>query len=122
MNLNYNEPDAMKKYLVTLWVKKEDIYPDYAWFDTYDSMFRVGEIFSVKKIVVFTQEYHLYRALYISNKLWIESVWIISDRHKYLWIVRYKAREVLSRIKAFIEIEILKSEVKYKKDIKIEIK
>ena len=122
MKLNYNEPDAMKSYLVKLWVNKEDIYSDYAWFDTYDSMYRAKEIFSVDKLIIFTQEYHLYRALYISNKLWIDSIWIISDKHIYLWIVRYKAREILSRIKAFLEIEILKSETKYKKDVKIGIK
>jgi vancomycin permeability regulator SanA len=122
MKSNYNEPDAMKAYLVKLWVKEEDIFADYAWFDTYDSMYRAKEIFSVNKLVIFTQEYHLYRALYISNKLWIDSVWVISDKHKYLWITRYKIREVFSIIKAFIEVEILKPETKYKKDIKIEIK
>jgi len=122
MKSNYNEPDAMKAYLIKLWVKKEDIFVDYAGFDTYDSMYRAKEIFSVVKLVIFTQEYHLYRALYISNKLWINSVWVTSDRHRYLWITRYKIREVFSRIKAFIEVEILKTETKYKKDVKIEIK
>lgn len=122
MKINYNEPDAMKKYLINLWVDKDDIYPDYAWFDTYDSMYRAKRIFWVKKMVIFTQKYHLYRSIYIANKIWIDSVWIESDKQKYLWIVRYRLREFLSRIKAFLEVEILKSETKYLKDKKIEIK
>lgn len=119
--LNYNEPDNMKKYLVELWVKQENIYADYAWFDTYDSIYRSREIFWVKKLVIFTQEYHLYRALYIANKLWINSVWISSDKQKYLWIISYKTREIIARVKAFFEIEILKSEPKFLGE-KIEIK
>ena len=119
--VNYNEPDNMKKYLVKLWVKPEDIQPDYAGFDTYDSMYRAKEIFSVKEMVVFTQQYHLYRALYIANKLWIKSVWVISDKHIYLGIIRYKSREILSRIKAFLEVEIFKTQSKFLGD-KIEIK
>ena len=119
--LNYNEPDNMKRYLIKLWVKSSDIYADYAGFDTYDSIYRAKEIFSVQKMIIFTQEYHLYRALYIANKLWIESVWVISDRQKYLWIIRYKTREILARIKAFLEVEIFKSNPKFLGD-KIEIK
>jgi len=119
--INYNEPENMKNYLLKLWVKSEDIYPDYAGFDTYDSMYRAREIFSVEKMVVFTQKYHLYRALYIANKLWINSVWVISDKHIYLWIIRYKTREILARIKAFLEVEIFKTNPKFLGD-KIEIK
>jgi len=117
----HNEPEVMEKYLVKLWVKKEDIYKDYAWFDTYDSIYRAKEIFWVKNLVIFTQEYHLYRALYIANKLWINSVWIISDRHEYLAIDRFKLREFFSRVKAFFEVELFKSKPKFLGE-KIEIK
>jgi SanA protein len=119
---NYNEPQAMKDYLINLWVEETDIFQDFAWFDTYDSIFRSREIFSAKEIVIFTQEYHLYRAVYISNRLWISAIWFISDKEKYLWIVKFRIREFLARLKAFLEVEILKSETKYKKDVKIEIK
>jgi len=111
--LNYNEPDNMKKYLIKLWVKSEDIQPDYAGFDTYDSMYRAKEIFWAKEMVIFTQQYHLYRALYIANKLWIQSVWVVSDKHIYLWIIKYKSREILSRIKAFLEVEIFNTQSKF---------
>ena len=119
--INYNEPEAMKKYLIKLWVKPEDIQPDYAGFDTYDSIYRAKEIFWVKQMLIFTQKYHLYRAVYIANKLWINAKWIISDRQKYLWIISFKTREFFSRIKAFLEIEIFKTKPKFLGE-KIEIK
>ncbi len=109
----HNEPEVMRHYLVDLGVKKTDIYNDYAGFDTYDSIYRAKEIFQAKKIVIFTQKYHLYRAIYISHMLWIDSVWVISDKHKYLKINYFKFREFFSRIKAFFEAWILKSKPKF---------
>lgn len=118
---NYNEPQAMKRYLVLLWVRPRDIYLDYAWFDTYDSLYRAKYIFWVKKLVVFTQKYHLFRTVYIWNWLWIDAIWVISGRHKYLNILKFKIREFFSRIKAFFEVEIFKSKPKFLGK-KIEIK
>ncbi len=120
-NMNYNEPDNMKRYLISLWVNSEDIQSDYAGFDTYDSMYRAKNIFWVDKMVIFTQRYHLYRALYIANRLWIESVWIASDKKQYSWLHSFQIREVFSRVKAFFEVEILKSSSKIWWE-KIEIK
>jgi vancomycin permeability regulator SanA len=117
----HNEPEVMEKYLIKLWVDKNDIYKDYAWFDTYDSIYRAKEIFGVKKLVIFTQNYHLYRALYIANKLWIKSYWISTNMHEYVLIKKFKSREFFSRIKAFFEVEILKSKPKFLWE-KIEIK
>jgi len=110
---NYNEPQAMKRYLVSIWVKSKDIYLDYAWFDTYDSLYRVKYIFWVKKLVVFTQKYHLFRTIYIWDWLWIDILWVISDRHKYINILKFKIREFFSRIKAFLDVDILKSNPRF---------
>lgn len=117
----HNEPEVMENYLINLWVNKKDIYKDYAWFDTYDSIYRSKEIFWVKQLVIFTQEYHLYRALYIAKKLWINSDGVVSDRHKYIAIDKFKLREFFSRIKAFFEVELFKPKPKFLGE-KIEIK
>ena len=109
----YNESDAMGDYLVNKWVPEDDVYRDYAGFDTYDSMYRAEYIFGVTNMMIFTQEYHLSRSVYIARKLWIEAVWFISDKHIYAGIKKYKTREVLSRIKAFFDVKILKSQPKF---------
>jgi SanA protein len=117
---SYNEPVAMQKYLIDLWVDEDDIYLDYAWFDTYDSIYRAREIFGVNKIVLFTQDFHLKRAMYISHKLWIETLWVETNLQKYKGEEYNNRREIFARIKAFLEVEIFNSKPKYLWD-KIEI-
>ena len=109
----YNESDAMGDYLVGRGVPEDDVFRDYAGFDTYDSMYRSRDIFGVESMMIFTQEYHLSRSVYIAKRLGIDAVWVISDKHIYLWMPRYKTREVLSRVKAFFDVEILKSKPKF---------
>ncbi len=119
---NYNEPQAMKNYLVQLGVKPEDIYLDYAWFDTYDSIYRAREIFWVNSLEIFTQRYHLYRAIYIARSLGIDAIGIISNNQNNYWFFSgAHLREFFSRIKAFLEIEIFDSKPKFLGE-KIEIK
>jgi len=119
--LSYNEPQVMANYLLKHWVKEENIYKDHAGFDTYDSLYRAKEVFWVSELVLFTQEFHLIRWLYISNRLWIKSVGVSTDLQEYKYINNYKNREIAARVKAFLEIEILKAESKFLWD-KIEIK
>lgn len=110
---NYNEPKVMKNYLIWLWVKVEDIYEDFAWFDTYDSIYRARDIFKAKKIVLFTQEFHLKRALYIAEKLDLEAFWVKTDLRNYKLSRYNNIRETFARIKAFFEVEIIKSKPKF---------
>lgn len=109
----YDEPTNMKAYLVDLWVPEEHIYIDYAGFDTFDSIYRSNYIFSVEEIVLFTQDYHLKRAIYIAERLWISAQWMSTDLQDYRDIDYFERREMFSRIKAFLEIEILKSQPKF---------
>lgn len=110
---HYNEPKNMEKYLVNLWVEKDDIYLDYAWFDTYDSMYRAKEIFWVEELIVFTQNFHLYRSVYIWNRLWIKTKGAKTNLQPYYWMKRNNIREIWARVKAFFDLEILKSKPKF---------
>jgi len=103
----------MKQYLIKEWVKELDIYQDYAGFDTYDSLYRAHEIFWVDELVLFTQDFHLKRAMYISKKLWIKTYWVETNLQKYLKESYNNRREIFARIKAFFEIEIFKSKPKF---------
>jgi SanA protein len=109
----YNEPEVMKDYLIELWVKKEDIYLDYAWFDTYDSIYRAKDIFLLNEIVIFTQDFQLKRAMYISKKLWILTSWVETSLRLYSKARYNNFREVFARVKAFLEVEIFHSRPKY---------
>jgi SanA protein len=109
----YNEPIAMEKFLIWEWVSKDDIYLDYAGFDTYDSVYRAKHIFWAEKILYFTQDFHLKRAVYIWKKLWIESYWIETNLHIYKAASYNTRREILARVKAFLDVDINSSKPKF---------
>lgn len=101
---NYDEVNIMKAYAIEQGVLSEDIFMDHAGFSTYETMYRARDIFQVKKAVVVTQKYHIYRALYIAEKLGIEAVGVNSDPRKYLGQGYRDFREVLARTKDFFSV------------------
>ena len=64
----YDEVDAMKSFAVEAGIPSENVFMDHAGFSTYESMVRAKEVFQAKKIIIVTQEYHLYRSIYIAEK------------------------------------------------------
>jgi len=103
----YDEPTAMYKYLVSKWVDSDNIYLDFAGFDTYDSLYRAKHLFWVDDITLFTQDFHLKRAMYISKRLGFKKViWIETNLQKYIAENYNNRREVLARVKAFLDVEI----------------
>ena len=104
---SYDEPTAMYKYLVSRWVDSDDIYLDYAGFDTYDSIYRAKTVFWVEEVILFTQDFHLKRAMYLARRLGFKKVvWIQTNLQKYIAEDYNNRREVLARVKAFLDIEI----------------
>ncbi len=99
----YDEVNIMKKYAIDNGVKSEDIFMDHAGFSTYDSVYRAKEIFSAKKIIIVTQEYHLSRALYISKRLGIEAYGVSAIKNNYRGQAYRELREILARNKDFIK-------------------
>ncbi len=101
---DYDEVNTMKDYLLKKGIKGEDIFLDHAGFDTYDSLYRANEIFKVSSVVVVTQNFHLPRAVYIGRGLKMEVCGFSADRHLYANIDHNKSREVLSKVKAFLDL------------------
>jgi len=99
--VDYDEVDAMKQYAMDAGIASEDVFMDHAGFSTYETIYRAKEIFGADKIVIVTQEYHLYRALYIAKALGIEAYGVGSDYHRYLNQSSREIREVLARVKDF---------------------
>lgn len=95
----YDEVDAMKTFAVEAGIASEDVFMDHAGFSTYESMYRAKEIFQAKKIVIVSQEYHLYRAIYIAEQLGMEAYGVSSNYRNYRNQDGMDAREVLARAK-----------------------
>ena len=97
----YDEVAAMKQYAVDTGVPSEDVFMDHAGFSTYESIFRARDIFQAEKIIIVTQEYHLYRALYIARRLGLDAYGVASDYRNYSGQTARDVREVLARVKDF---------------------
>lgn len=99
----YDEVNVMKAFAIENGVSSGDIFMDHAGFSTYESIYRARDVFAVKKIVIVTQEYHLYRALYIANELGIEAYGVPSDPRQYVGALYRELREILARNKDFVK-------------------
>lgn len=96
---NYDEVNVMKNYLLNEDIPSENIFMDHAGFSTYDSIYRAKEIFKAKKVVIVTQKYHLYRALYIAKQLDLEAYGVPANRRFYQNQLKRDIRELAARIK-----------------------
>ena len=101
---DYDEVNVMKTYAVEKGINSSDIFMDHAGFSTYDSIYRLKEIFEVDKVVIVTQEYHLYRALYIAKNLGIEAYGVSSNLRDYPGQLKREVREILARDKDLVKV------------------
>ena len=99
----YDEVNIMKNYAIEKGIPSENIFMDHAGFSTYESIYRAKDIFQAKKVVIVTQKDHLYRALYIANRLGLETYGVGSDPRQYVGATYREIREILARDKDFIK-------------------
>lgn len=96
---DYDEVGTMKQYAINEGIASESIFMDHVGFSTYESVYRAKEIFQADKIIIISQDYHLYRALYIAEKLGVEAYGVASDYHTYAGQGMRECREILARCK-----------------------
>ncbi len=96
--VEYDEVNAMKRYATDAGIPSSHVFMDHAGFSTYESMYRAKEIFRAKKIVIVSQTYHLYRAVYTARALGLEAYGVPSDLRTYPKMPIYETREKIARI------------------------
>lgn len=99
--VGYDEVNSMKEYLMDKGIPREPLFLDHAGFSTYESLYRAKEIFGAKKIVIVTQKYHLYRALYIADSLGLDAIGATADLRTYVGQSMRETREIAARVKDF---------------------
>lgn len=97
----YDEVNTMKRYAVEKGIPSEHIFMDHAGISTYDSIYRAKEIFQADKIIIVTQQYHLYRAIYTARALGIEAYGVSADIRVYAGQDLREIREKAARVKDF---------------------
>jgi Uncharacterized membrane protein len=100
----YNEVKGMKDYILErgadIGLEASNIYLDYAGFSTHASVIRSKDIFEAKRIVIVTQRYHLYRAVFIAKMSGLDVIGVASEDISHGQFER-DAREVPARLKDF---------------------
>ena len=100
----YDEVNVMKDYLIDNGIDSNNIFMDHAGFSTYDSIYRAKNIFQANDIVIVTQEYHLYRSLYLAKRLGLNAVGVSATLRDYSGSLKFEAREILARDKDFFKV------------------
>ena len=102
----YDEVNVMRDYVLKEDIDSKDVFLDHAGFSTYDSIYRAKNVYGAKKIVIVTQRFHLYRALYIAEELGLEAVGVRAEDVPYQSVMmKNELRECLSRVKNFIKVK-----------------
>ena len=100
--VGYDEVNVMKGIAVEAGIPSEHVFMDHAGFSTYDSMYRAKHIFQAEKVIIVTQEYHLYRALYIARSLGMEAIGVAAPGENYYGQTYRELREMAARTKDFV--------------------
>ncbi|WP_430780261.1 SanA/YdcF family protein [Actinoplanes sp. G11-F43] len=102
----YDEPGAMRNWLVANGVPADRVALDHAGFDTYDTCVRANKIFGVRQAIVVTQDFHLPRAVTLCREQGIEASGVGDSTvrsFKDLWL-RGEVREYGAAVKAAADV------------------
>ena len=96
---SYDEVNVMKAYAMEHGVPSEDIFMDHAGFSTYESMYRARDVFCADRILIVTQQYHLYRAVFVARALGLDADgFAVESTVRYGQVYR-EVREIAARCK-----------------------
>lgn len=98
---HYNEPAAMKRYLVEeKGIAADKLQEDFAGRSTYESCERAAKVFQLDSAVLISARSHLPRAVYLCRQFGVESYGIASPAEANNQL----RREALARVKAVMNV------------------
>jgi SanA protein len=100
--ISYNEVNPVRIYLLDNGVLDQDIFLDYAGFNTYSTMYRARDIFKVSSILIVSQSFHLPRAVFIARELGINAYGVNADAGHILF--KNYIREIFANEKAVLDL------------------
>lgn len=101
----YDEPVAMRDSLIKQGVDSARIVLDYDGTRTLNSIAKMRDVYCQDSIIIISQKYHNERALYQARHLGIDAIGFNAKtpgRRTSWW--RNRGREVLARVKLFIDV------------------
>ena len=104
----YNEPRDMKEALLARGIPESVITLDYAGLRTLDSMVRSKKIFGQDELIVVTQKFHSYRAVFIGDYYKMNTVAYAAEEIPFKESVNILFREFLARPMAVLDLYVLR--------------
>ena len=108
--VSHNEVNPVRLYLLSKGIPDKDIFLDHAGFDTYSTMYRARDVFSVNSLVITSQSFHLPRAVFIARNLGMSAFGLNADAGNILF--KNYVRETFANEKAIVNL-ILHRKPKY---------
>jgi SanA protein len=104
--VEYNEPESMRRYAISLGVPEEAIVLDYAGRRTYDTCYRAKAIFGLENALLVTQKFHMPRALFLCNALGVKAVGVEANNVTYRKssLLYWNFREQFATFTAFVDV------------------
>jgi len=109
----YNEPLAMRNSLTKLGVPDSILVNDDGGIRTLDSVVRCKELFNKNRVIIVTQRFHAYRALFISNYYELDAVVVITQPVATANTFSVQLREFMARPLAVLDLYVLHSKPKF---------
>ena len=103
----FDEPEAMRRWLLRRDVPPADLLVDRAGFRTLDTMQRARRVFDVEEATICTQAFHLARAVLLARAAGIDALGLVADRRTDRYAAARSAREFFARSRAFVDVYIL---------------
>ncbi|MEN8250136.1 MAG: ElyC/SanA/YdcF family protein [Bacteroidota bacterium] len=104
----YNEPDMMRNALKTLGIPDSVMIDDDSGDRTLDSIVRSKEVYKEEKLIIITQEFHAYRALFISWYFDLDAIVRVTNHVISPNKPKVLIREFFARPLAVIDLYVLK--------------
>ena len=97
----YNEVNVMKNYAEERGVKPTDIICDSEGLSTYASAYNAKNIYNADRIIIITQKYHVYRAVFLARRMGIKAYGVACDSENanYGYVFYRHSREIVARVK-----------------------
>lgn len=100
----YNEPNDMRKALLEKGIPESAILLDTAGFRTIESVYRCANVYNQKDVVIITQEFHAFRALYISQYFDMNAIAYLAEEVPVYSAAKVNIREFFARPKAIFDL------------------
>jgi vancomycin permeability regulator SanA len=102
----FDEPLAMRNYLIKTGLPAEKVITDSGGFDTYESCLRAKRIFNLSQLIIVTQSYHLVRAVATCRALGIDATGVGDDsarEYTMAWL-RGAIRDQIACVKTVVDL------------------